>query len=143
LFVQVTVLPTGTVSVAGSNLKLSMVTALPATGAAGAEEEDVSPGAAVADGIPLIPGIPGVTLAPDPKVTVGGVLGAGEEQAASSRTVAVASMTARQDLIFTPTYRRAGYTSQVGWSGCGARTSITPLTSRTCSAGSGFGEIGS
>src|SRR5271168_4541354 len=124
LFVQVTVLPTGTVSVAGSNLKLSMVTALPATGAASPVDEDVAAGAAVVGGIPLIPGIPGVTLTPEPKFTVGRVSGAGAEQAASSRTAPVASVTARQGLLFTPTHRQVGYTDQVGWSGCGASTSI-------------------
>src|ERR1700730_4712316 len=115
LFVQVTVLPTGTVSVAGANLKFSIVTALPATGAAGpVDEEDVAAGPAVVDGIPLMPGIPGVTLTPDPKFTVGRVSGAGEEQAASSRTAAVASVTARQGLVFTPTHRRVGYTDHIG-----------------------------
>ena len=101
------------------------------------------PGPAVVDGIPLMPGIPGVTLTPEPKFTVGRVSGAGAEQAASSRTAAAASVTPRQGLVFTPTHSRAGYTGQAGWSGCGASTSITPLTSRTCRAGSGFGEIGS
>src|ERR1700726_4092690 len=103
LFVQVTVLPTGTVSVAGSNLKFSIVTALPATGAAGPvdeedDEEDVAAGAAVVDGVPLMPGIPGVTLAPEPKFTVGRVSGAGlgEEQEASSRVAAAGRVTARQ-----------------------------------------------
>jgi hypothetical protein len=74
LLVQVTVLPTGTVSVAGLNAKLSMLTALPDTGADGpAVAAPVPAGMFGIGAIPLIPGIPGVAAA-EPKVTDGVVV---------------------------------------------------------------------
>jgi hypothetical protein len=74
MLVQVTVLPAGTVSVAGANAKLSMLTALPDTGAAGPVVAPPVPAGMFGIGaIPLIPGIPGV-LAADPNVTDGVVV---------------------------------------------------------------------
>jgi len=84
--VQVTVLPAGTVNVAGANAKLSMLTALPATGAAGPVVEAVVPaGTSGIDGMPLIAGIPGV-VAPDPKVTDGDVADGADEHPANITT---------------------------------------------------------
>src|ERR1700739_4359194 len=113
--VHVTVVPTGTVSVAGSNLKSLIFTAFGPTGAAGAVvDEPVAAGALPVGGIALIPGIPGVALTPDPKVTDAGAfddgaVGAGDEQLASSRTAAVAAGAPPQ-LMFTPVNRTPGYT---------------------------------
>src|SRR5262245_34723842 len=109
-FVHVTVLPTGTVNDAGANAKLSMLTALPATGAAWPADDVVPAGLFDIEGIAVMPGIPGVTVTPGPKFTVGRASGAGDEHAPSSRTAAVAIKTARQGLVFTPTHRQAGYT---------------------------------
>jgi hypothetical protein len=83
--VQVTELPAGTVSVAGTQAKLSMLPAWPATGAAVPVGEALVPaGGADIGGMPVIPGIPGV-VAPDPKVTDGGeVAGGCDEQPANS-----------------------------------------------------------
>jgi len=79
-------LPARTVSVAGTKAKLSMLTASPATGAAGAVTEAVVPaGTSGIDGMPLIPGIPGV-VAPDPKVTDGEVADGGDEHPANTIT---------------------------------------------------------
>src|SRR6516164_10072604 len=92
-----------------------MVTALGPTGAAGAVvDEPVAPGVVPIGGIAVIPGIPGVALTPDPKVTDagavdGGAVGAGDEQPASSRTAAVATTGGPQDLMFTPVDRTPGY----------------------------------
>ena len=86
MLVQVTVLPTLTVKVAGAKAKLSMVTWSPAT-AAGDAVEDAAPGGAPGvEGVPLMPGIPGVPLAFDPKVTDGCALGCEAEHPAGSNT---------------------------------------------------------
>ena len=70
--VQVTVLPDVTVSVAGTNPKLSMLTSVPATGAVEpVADAVVAPGASGIAGMPLMPGIPGVVLAFWPKFTAG------------------------------------------------------------------------
>jgi hypothetical protein len=100
-------------------------------------------GAAPADGlgiegIPLMPGIPGVPLAFDPKVTDGWAAGGDDEQLASSTPRADAATRCFRSLaMFMPRDMAAGYTLRRG----GANTSITPLTSRTISAGNGFGVI--
>jgi len=73
--VQVTRVPTGTGSVAGANAKLLMPTALgPVAGSS--VGEPVPLGATDALAVPP-PGIPGVTLACEPKLIDGWVLGAG------------------------------------------------------------------
>jgi hypothetical protein len=85
--VQVTVLPMRTVSVAGTKAKLSMLTASPATGAAGAvTEAEVPAGAPGIDGIPLMPGIPGVAPLIVARVADGEVPDCGDEHPASSST---------------------------------------------------------
>jgi hypothetical protein len=80
--VQLTVLPAGTVSVAGAKAKLSMKTALPAAGAA-----EPADGVAGPAGIPGIggmppPGIPGVVAA-GPNVTDGAFTDGGDEHPAT------------------------------------------------------------
>jgi hypothetical protein len=93
--VQVTVLPARTVSVAGTKAKLSMLTASPATGAADpvADAEGPAEGPDI-DGMPPMPGIPGV--APDPKVADGcDVCGGGDEHAANSSTASSTTRTPR------------------------------------------------
>ena len=76
-----------TVSVAGAKAKLSMLTASPATGAAGAVVEAAVPaGMFGIDGIPLMPGIPGVVAADRAKVTDGAVTDCGDEHPASTIT---------------------------------------------------------
>jgi hypothetical protein len=89
-FVQVTVLPTRTVTEAGAKAKLSMLTWSPATGA-DAVDEPVPADAPGIEGIPLMPGIPGVALAPDPKVTDGCAAGRDVEHPASRRPTANAA----------------------------------------------------
>jgi hypothetical protein len=87
------VLPAATVSVAGTKAKLSMLTALPATGAADPVVATVVPAGASdidgIDGMPLMPGIPGV-VAPDPKVTDGEVADGGDEHPATTTTASTA-----------------------------------------------------
>jgi len=68
----VTVVPTGTVSAAGANAKLVILTAFGPAAADGAAEEPVALGGA-ADALAVPPPvIPGVVRAPDPKFTDGG-----------------------------------------------------------------------
>jgi hypothetical protein len=69
--VQVTVLPAATVSFAGTNAKLSMLTVSPLADAAGPVGDAAPGGVPGIDGMALMPGIPGVALAPDPNVTDG------------------------------------------------------------------------
>jgi hypothetical protein len=93
--VQVTVAPTGTVSVAGTNAKLSIPTAGPPVGAAGPELDADAFGGAADEGPVPWPGIPGVALACEPKVIDGGACGAGldPEQPETSRMPAAAKAT--------------------------------------------------
>ncbi len=63
-----------------------MLTALPATGAAGpVADAEVLAEALGIGGIPLMPGIPGV-VAPEPNVTDGEVADGGDEHPATSST---------------------------------------------------------
>ena len=100
--VQVTVVPTGTVNVAGLNLKSAMATAVPPWGAG--ESAAVADAEAGGDGMPDMPGMawpdmPGVM--PDSKVIdglVGVVSDAWLEHAVVSRMPAAAS----GNMTFTP-----------------------------------------
>jgi hypothetical protein len=101
------------VNVAGANAKLSMVTASPAA-AAGAPVVDAVPAGALGiDGIPLMPGIPGVALAPEPKVTDGCALGREDEHPASNSTPTANKATKcfRNLAIPMPSNRSVGYTA--------------------------------
>src|SRR6202035_3261478 len=69
--VQVTVAPTGTVSVAGLNAKLVMLTAGPDAVAGATVGDAVSTGVTVVGPAAEWPGIPGVVLACDPKLIDG------------------------------------------------------------------------
>jgi len=129
------VLPALTVNVAGAKAKLSMVTWSPATAAGDPVADAVPDGAPVIAGIPLMPGIPGVPLAFDPKVTDGWALGCEDEQPASNSAPAANKARCFRGMVIMPRNRAVGYTG-------GANTSITPLTSRTISVGNGFGAIG-
>jgi hypothetical protein len=73
--------PTLTVKVAGAKAKLSILTWSPATGA-----DAVPVGAPPVDGIPVMPGIPGVLPPGDPKVTDGCESCRGAEHPASNST---------------------------------------------------------
>ena len=98
--VQVTVAPAGTVSLAGTNAKLLMLTASPAVGGAdvaGPVVDALAPpgGAAVDPAVPP-PVIPGVVLACGPKLIDGCASGAGPdpEQPQTSSRAAVDTATA-------------------------------------------------
>jgi hypothetical protein len=65
-----------------------MVTWSPATAAGDPVADAVPDGAPVIAGIPLMPGIPGVPLAFDPKVTDGCAAGREDEQPASTTLTA-------------------------------------------------------
>jgi hypothetical protein len=68
-----------------------MLIALPTTGAADPVVEAVVPaGTSGIDGMPLIPGIPGV-VAPDPKVTDGEVADGGDEHPATTTIASAAA----------------------------------------------------
>jgi hypothetical protein len=69
---QVTVAPTGTVSVAGANAKLLILTAFGAAEAGVTDGDPVSTGVAAGDAAVPCPGIPGVVLAFGPKLIDGG-----------------------------------------------------------------------
>jgi hypothetical protein len=76
------------------NAKFSMVTALPATGVLDPVDGGWLAEPAEGDGMALIPGIPGVVLAPEPKLIDGlveGVVAGGDEQATASITIAGAA----------------------------------------------------
>jgi hypothetical protein len=101
LLVQVTVVPAGTVSVAGANAKLLMLTAFApwgASDAAGAVPEPESAGMGmdvgmVPDVVP--PTSPGVVAVPDPKVTEAGpAAGVPDEEQPVARRSAAAVITA-------------------------------------------------
>jgi hypothetical protein len=70
--VQVTVAPTGTVSVAGVSTKLVMLTAGPDAAAGATVGEVVSTGVTGVGPAAEWPGVPGVLLACDPKLIDGG-----------------------------------------------------------------------
>ena len=96
--VQVTVAPTGTVRVAGTNAKLVMSIALAPCGAVDADTvgELLATGAGAGAPVmpcPAIPAIPGVVLTSGPKVNDGDPCGAGldPEQPETSRTAAAAA----------------------------------------------------
>jgi hypothetical protein len=114
-----------------------MLTWLPLTGAAGAVTDAVPDGEPGIAGIPLMPDIPGVPPAPEPKVTDGCAAGGEDEHPPSNSTPAANGATKRfRGMgISMPLDRAVGYTG-------GANTSIAPLTSRTINVGSGFGAIG-
>ena len=142
--VHVTVLPARTVNVVGAKAKLSMLTESPPT-AAGELVADVPAGAPVIGGIGLMPGIPGVPLAAEPKVIDGCASCRDAEHPASTSTLTANTATVgfRNMAIVMPGNRAVGYTAQAGAAGlAGANTSIAPLTSRTINVGNGFGAIG-
>jgi hypothetical protein len=80
-----------TVNVAGAKAKLSMLTWSPATAAGDPVTDAVPGGGPGIEGIPLMPGIPGVPLAFDPNVIDGCALGREAEHPASSSTLAARS----------------------------------------------------
>jgi hypothetical protein len=90
LLVQVTVVPIGTVRLAGANAKLLMVTAFATLGASDAAGVAAEPELGIGMGLAVLaPAIPGVVS--EPKVIeagpAGGVLG--EEQPTTSRSASV------------------------------------------------------
>ena len=112
MLVHVTVVPALTVNVAGAKAKLSMVTWSPATATGDPVADAVPDGAPVIAGIPLMPGMPGVPLAFDPKVTDGCAAGREDEHPASNSTptAEMAKRWFRNLAIFMPRNRAVGYT---------------------------------
>src|SRR5258705_10628483 len=96
--VQVTVAPTGTVRVAGTNAKLVMSTALAPCGAVDADTVGELLATGAGAGAPLMPcpAIPGVGLTSGPKVIDGDPCGAGldPEQPEPSSTAGAAATAA-------------------------------------------------
>ncbi|BBZ37595.1 hypothetical protein MCNS_06580 [Mycobacterium conspicuum] len=86
-------LPAWTVSVAGTNAKLSMLTWSPLTGAAGAVTDIEAPDIEVMDGMPVV---------------VGGRAG---EHPASDSTANAATVRFRSMAAVMPSNRAAGYTA--------------------------------